>query len=187
MLTLYGAFPEEFDPAATPFFVEIDGLDVPFYCSRFERRGQTGAVAAFEDMDERTPRLGAARPRIPHRDGFGGGRRRIPTWRTSWASPPRCGRSQPPMRCAPRGLRCRAAGCRPPHCGGAGGCRSSGAGSVPGEVVDFYDNGANPLFELELDGRRVLVPAVEEFIARIDFEERTMKFVLPAGLVAPQS
>ena len=51
MLTLYGAFPEEFDPAATPFFVEIDGLDVPFYCSRFERRGQTGAVAAFEDMD----------------------------------------------------------------------------------------------------------------------------------------
>ena len=60
-------------------------------------------------------------------------------------------------------------------------------GVCRGEVVDFYDNGANPLFELELDGRRVLVPAVEEFIARIDFEERTMKFVLPAGLVALQS
>ena len=31
--------------------------------------------------------------------------------------------------------------------------------------------------------RQVLVPAVEEFIARIDFEGRTMHLVLPEGLL----
>ena len=59
--------------------------------------------------------------------------------------------------------------------------------TVHGRLADYYDSEANPLFELELEGRAVLVPAAEEFIARIDFEERTMKFVLPAGLVALQS
>ena len=41
-----------------------------------------------------------------------------------------------------------------------------------------------PLYcELEIGGRRVLVPAAEEFIAHIDFEGRTMKLVLPEGLL----
>ena len=51
-----------------------------------------------------------------------------------------------------------------------------------GVVSDYYDSELNPLFELEIDGRRVLVPAVEEFIAHIDFEARTIRMVLPAGL-----
>ena len=42
---------------------------------------------------------------------------------------------------------------------------------------------ANPLFELEIGGRTVLVPAAEEFIAHIDFGGRTMKLVLPEGLL----
>jgi len=57
----------------------------------------------------------------------------------------------------------------------ANGCR--------GEVTDYYDSEANPLFELELEGRRVLVPAVEEFFAHIDFEGRELKLVLPDGLL----
>jgi 16S rRNA processing protein RimM len=56
-------------------------------------------------------------------------------------------------------------------------------GRAKGEVVDFYDNEFNPLFEIELKGKRHLVPAVEEFIAAIDFEARTIKFVLPEGLI----
>ena len=51
MLSLYDAFPEDFDPAKTPLMVSIDGLDVPLWCERFERRGQSGAVAAFADLD----------------------------------------------------------------------------------------------------------------------------------------
>lgn len=50
MLSLYPAFPGEFD-TETPLLVSIDGLDVPLYCERFERRGATGATATFADFD----------------------------------------------------------------------------------------------------------------------------------------
>ncbi|MBR2352276.1 MAG: 16S rRNA processing protein RimM [Alistipes sp.] len=56
-------------------------------------------------------------------------------------------------------------------------------GRSKGEIVDFYDNEFNPLFEIEIKGKRHLIPAVEEFIAAIDFEARTIKFVLPEGLI----
>lgn len=56
-------------------------------------------------------------------------------------------------------------------------------GRTKGEIVDFYDNEFNPLFEIELKGKRHLVPAVEEFIAAIDFEARTIKLILPEGLI----
>ena len=56
-------------------------------------------------------------------------------------------------------------------------------GRAKGEIVDFYDNDLNPLFEIELKGKRHLVPAVEEFIASIDFEGHSIKFVLPDGLI----
>ena len=52
-----------------------------------------------------------------------------------------------------------------------------------GTVSDYYDSDVNPLFELEIGGRQVLIPAAEEFIAHIDFEARTMHLVLPEGLL----
>ena len=55
--------------------------------------------------------------------------------------------------------------------------------AVAGTLADYYDSDANPLFELEIDGRRVLVPAVEEFIAHIDFEGRNIRMILPDGLL----
>lgn len=67
-----------------------------------------------------------------------------------------------------------------PPPGETGACAS---GKLCGTVTDYYDSDANPLFELEIGGRQVLVPAVEEFIARIDFEGRTMHLVLPEGLL----
>ena len=64
-----------------------------------------------------------------------------------------------------------------------GGDGTPPAGQFAGRVADYYDSEANPLFELEIGGRRVLVPAAEEFIAHIDFEGRTMKMILPEGLI----
>ena len=164
MLSLYEAFPDDFDPAETPLFVAIDGLDVPLWCERFERRGAAGAVASFADLD--TPRrarelLGREfRIDLAQEDGdefyledligfavetetFGAGDAAADD---AAASPD-----------------------------GAHVCRH-------GVVSDYYDSELNPLFELEIDGRRVLVPAVDEFIAHIDFEARTIRMVLPAGL-----
>lgn len=57
------------------------------------------------------------------------------------------------------------------------------AGDRQGVVTDYYDSEVNPLFETEFDGRTVLVPAVEEMIAAIDFGGRTIRMVLPEGLL----
>ena len=52
-----------------------------------------------------------------------------------------------------------------------------------GKISDFYDSPSNQLFEITLDGKEHLVPAAEEFIANINFDKRTIKFVLPDGLL----
>ena len=56
-------------------------------------------------------------------------------------------------------------------------------GDKRGEITDYYDSEANPLFEITIDGNSHLVPAAEEFIAGIDFDEEKIKFVLPEGLL----
>lgn len=56
-------------------------------------------------------------------------------------------------------------------------------GRQRGEVIDYYDSEANPLFEIRLGNKQHLIPAQEEFIAHIDFDKRTIKFVLPEGLL----
>lgn len=52
-----------------------------------------------------------------------------------------------------------------------------------GTLTDYYDSEANPLFEISLDGKEHLIPAAEEFIAHIDFDKRSIKFILPDGLL----
>lgn len=56
-------------------------------------------------------------------------------------------------------------------------------GDEQGTISDFYDSEANPLFEVTIDQKAHLIPAAEEFIAHIDFEQETIKFVLPEGLL----
>ncbi len=52
-----------------------------------------------------------------------------------------------------------------------------------GTITDFYDNDFNPLFEVTISDKTYLIPAVEDFIAAIDFDRRVIKFVLPDGLI----
>nr|MBE6191561.1 16S rRNA processing protein RimM [Rikenellaceae bacterium] len=54
---------------------------------------------------------------------------------------------------------------------------------LEGRVADYYDSEVNPLFALEVEGREVLVPAVDEMIGGIDFEQGRIKFILPEGLI----
>lgn len=56
-------------------------------------------------------------------------------------------------------------------------------GKQRGEVIDYYDSDANPLFEITIGEKQHLIPAQEEFIAHIDFDKRSIKFVLPEGLL----
>ena len=144
MITLYGSFPDDFR-MEEPLFVEIDKLAVPLFCSSFERRGQSGAVVRFEDID--TERR--AEELLIGREIF------------------IAEEQEEDDECYMEDL--------------------IGfevvVGKERGELTDYYDSEANPLFEIELSGKRHLIPAAEEFIAHIDFEGRIIKFVLPEGLL----
>lgn len=151
MLSLYDRFPEDFDPSVMPFMVEIDGLEVPLWCERFERRGVSGATAVFADFDSerRAGELVGREFRVEHPRAEAGDEFYLEDL-----------------------------------VGFAAEVSVAGATvSRDGRIVDFYDHDANPLFELGIDGRRVLVPAVEEFITRVDFDERKISLELPEGLL----
>ena len=194
MLSLYADFPADFD-TDTPLLVTIDALEVPLWCERFERRGASGAVAAFADFDtERRAQelLGLEfRIRFDEEDddefymedliGFAvtgfeirhGGTENSNSNSNSGDS----------NEDANGGSNEDANGGSNDNANTAAGDGTPPAGQFAGRVADYYDSEANPLFELEIGGRRVLVPAAEEFIAHIDFEGRTMKMILPEGLI----
>lgn len=193
MLTLYPAFPEDFT-TDTPLLVTIDALEVPLWCERFERRGISGATAAFADFDteRRAQELLGLEFRIDQSArgedddefyledliGFAV----VAEETRGGADTPAAG-TEPPSGTAGAGTGVRTG--EPAGAAAEAGTAAETGSAVKyrGTVTDYYDSEANPLFELEIDGRAVLVPAVEEFIAYIDFEGRTMHLVLPEGLI----
>ena len=188
MLSLYADFPADFD-TDTPLLVTIDALEVPLWCERFERRGASGAVAAFADFDtERRAQelLGLEfRIRFDEEDddefymedliGF------AVTGFEIWHGGTENSNSNSNSNSGDSNE--DANGGSNDNANTAAGDGTPPAGQFAGRVADYYDSEANPLFELEIGGRRVLVPAAEEFIAHIDFEGRTMKMILPEGLI----
>lgn len=194
MLTLYPAFPDDFDPQ-TPLLVTIDALEVPLYCERFERRGASGATVVFADFDTQRRaqelvglefRIGQAEDEDDEDDtfyledliGFAVEAEEMlcedaGTGIASETGKPtaRNGESKNLDR-------------KPTARNGESAAQTEKRSEkYRGTVTNYYDSDLNPLFELEIDGRQVLVPAVEEFIAHIDFEGRTMYLVLPEGLI----
>lgn len=173
MLSLYADFPADFD-TDTPLLVTIDALEVPIFCERFERRGAAGAVAVFADFDteRRAQELIGREFRIEFEeeddDEF---------------------YMEDLIGFTVTGFETRHGGEKGSDNGNSctdndtGGDGETATGQFAGTVTDYYDSDANPLFELEIGGRQVLVPAAGEFIAHIDFEGRTMKMVLPEGLI----
>lgn len=152
MLSLYADFPEEFDSSADALLVQIDGLWVPLYCNRFERRGRTGALVQFADLEserrveELLGRELFAEEAEPKRDD------------DEFYMEDLIGFAVEVSEVGQKKV-------------------------LTGVLSDYYDSEANPLFELEIDGHTYLVPAVEEFIAGIDFEAGRIKFLLPEGLL----
>jgi 16S rRNA processing protein RimM len=50
VINLYDTFPSDYD-IAEPMFAVVDGLEVPFYPEKFNRRGRAGALVEFADID----------------------------------------------------------------------------------------------------------------------------------------
>lgn len=151
MLSLYPAFPDDFDPQTMPLMVTIDALEVPLWCDRFERRGISGATATFADFDteRRARELIGLEFRVDDPSDEEDDEFYLEDLVGFEAVVGETGSEE----------------------------------KHAGIITDFYDSEMNPLFEVEIGGRQVLIPAVEEFIAHIDFEERRIHFVLPEGLL----
>ena len=146
MITLYASFPDDYSHEE-PLFVEIDKLAVPLFVSTFERRGQSGAVVHFDDID--TARR--AEDFLVGREIF--------------IKESEEERDDDEFYMEDLiGFRVL-------------------IGKQRGELTDYYDSEANPLFEITLDGKQHLIPAAEEFIANINFDKGEIKFVLPDGLL----
>ena len=144
MITLYTTFPDDFQ-MEEPLFIRVDELAVPLFCSSFERRGQSSAVANFDDIDTE---------------------RRAEEWLVGREIFIEEGEQDDDEFYMEDLIGFKAS-----------------VGRQRGEVIDYYDSEANPLFEIKLGDKQHLIPAQEEFIAHIDFEKRTIKFVLPEGLL----
>lgn len=145
MVTLYANFPDDFS-TQEPLFVVIDKLAVPIFCSSFERRGQSGAIILFDDIDS-----------VRRAEEFLVGREIFIADEESVDDDEFYMEDLIGFDVLVDGRK--------------------------GTLTDYYDSEANPLFEISLDGKEHLIPAAEEFIAHIDFDKRSIKFILPDGLL----
>ena len=145
MITLYASFPDNFQNKE-PLFVIIDKLAVPIFYSHFERRGQSGAVVHFDDIDTQR----RAEEFLVGREIFMQEGDEVED--DEFYMEDLIG-------------------------------FTAIVGKRRGEISDYYDSEANPLFEITLDGKEHLIPAQEEFIVQIDFDNRKIKFILPEGLL----
>ncbi len=154
MITLYPSFPEDFDGDKEPLFAKVDGLNVPLYLEKFERRGRAGAVVAFADIDteRRATEFLNMELFAAERDEDMSG-----SVDDEFTMEDLVGYEVD---------------------------ATIGDGIIyAGEITAFYDS-RNPLFEVTFDGgREVLIPAAEEFIGGIDFEGEKIVFILPEGLL----
>ena len=52
-----------------------------------------------------------------------------------------------------------------------------------GKIVSIDDSTENVLFEVEYNGRLLLIPAVDEFVCEIDEDNRKLYLNIPDGLL----
>lgn len=150
---LYDRFPADYD-SEEPLFVSINSLTVPLFISSFVRRGR-GAVIAIDDYD--TPRRSEE---LLGREFYATNPdAEVATFNgdddEAWSSMEEL-----------LGWRVTFVGRK-----------------EEGEIVGYNDDEINPLFEVEVDGKDVYVPVVDEFIRKISRRKREIKFQLPEGLL----
>ncbi|MFI3304928.1 MAG: 16S rRNA processing protein RimM [Rikenellaceae bacterium] len=156
MITIYPTLPDDFKSTGKPLFAKIDGLNVPLYLEKFERRGRAGAVVSFADIDTE---------------------RRVMELLNTELYLPDIGDDMSELSADDEftledlvGYTVEAA------------TASDASEIYEGEITSFYD-GNNPLFGVTFGESEVLIPAAEEFIGGINFEEGHIVFILPEGLL----
>lgn len=153
VLNLYDAFPEEVN-FEEPLFAIIDSLAVPLFFESFSPRGMHGALARFADIDS------PARVAL-----IVGHELSIDADRNHYSLDDEDDLSEDGIYLDDMvGFRVR-------------------IGDSWGVIEEFIANESNPLFVISLDGREVLVPAVDDFIVSYNVRRRQVRLDLPDGLL----
>lgn len=146
-VTLYDEFPLDFYETGQPLFAVIDNLVVPFYLSSFLRKGNSGAVVVFDDIDtpKRAEMLLDMELMIDSEDEHENDDVLL----------------EDLVR-----YKLHIVGRR-----------------ADAQITDFFENGCNPLFEIQYKKRSYLIPATPDFIEDVDIENQRVVMRLPDGLL----
>ncbi len=156
MITIYPTLPDDFETTGEPLFAKVDGLNVPLYLEKFERRGRAGAVVSFADIDTE---------------------RRVREFLNTELYLPEVDDDMSTLSADDEFTLEDLVGYTVEATTGEEG------DIYEGEITSFYD-GKNPLFGVTFgESDEVLIPAAEEFIGGINFEEGHIVFILPEGLL----
>ena len=52
-----------------------------------------------------------------------------------------------------------------------------------GAIVHINDKAAQPLFEIDRDGKEIFIPMIDDFIKKVDRENKTIEVETPEGLI----
>jgi len=55
-------------------------------------------------------------------------------------------------------------------------------GGKVGQIIDYYDSDMNPLLEIRIEGRDILIPFADEYITEFDVKAGSIALNLPDGL-----
>lgn len=158
-INLYDTFPSDFT-IEEPLFVYIDNLAVPLFLDHFERRGKSGGVVTFADFD------------TAHRASELIGKELF------------MGLEEELLGLTSEEDREEFSDDDELYLEDFVGFRATFEGSdVEGEITDFEDSDWNPLFIIEINGKEIMVPAVDDFIVEYSPSGRTVHFDLPEGLL----
>lgn len=153
IVTLFDNFPEDFD-MKEPLFVIIDGLTVPLFFDRFEKRGNRKAIVLFADFytEKRVAELVGCEL-FGERDRTGSG-----------------------------GYESEDEDDDLLYLDELVGFEASLGPDRKGRIEDFIDSD-NPLFLVRIGEKEIYVPAADDLIEEIDVEIKRIVFDLPEGLI----
>ncbi|WP_115901927.1 ribosome maturation factor RimM [Tenacibaculum gallaicum] len=52
-----------------------------------------------------------------------------------------------------------------------------------GDIVSINDSSAQPLFEIDREGKEIFIPMIDDFIKKVDRENKTIEVETPEGLI----
>lgn len=158
-INLYDTFPSDFT-IEEPLFVYVDNLAVPLFLDHFERRGKSGGVVIFADFDTT---LRAAE--LIGRELFMGLEEELLGLETEGDEAEYSEDDELYLEDM------------------VGFTATFENSDLKGEIVDFEDDEWNPLFIINIGGREVMIPAVDDFIVEYSPAGKSIHFEIPDGLL----